>query len=81
MVACNVYLNDGDAVSCDAKMVNELKRKGQMVYLCELCGFGYEDMETAEQCEQYCDIHGGCSLEITRKAVYKPAVRVMSISA
>ncbi len=58
-------------------MVDELKRKGETVYTCELCGFGYEDLETAERCEQYCDIHGTCSIEITQKAIYKPSVRVM----
>jgi len=60
-------------------MVNELMRKGETIYLCELCGFGYKDLNTAEQCEQYCDTHGSCSLEITRKAAYKPSVRVMPV--
>ena len=62
------------------KMVNELRKKGQTVYLCEACGFGYEDLDTAERCEQYCDTHGSCSLEITQKVIYKPSVRVMSVA-
>jgi len=62
-------------------MVDELKRKNEIVYLCELCGFGYRDLETAEKCEQYCDTHGSCSPEITQKAIYKPAIRVMPIAA
>lgn len=62
-------------------MVNELRRKSETVYTCELCGFGYKDLETAEHCEQYCDMHGSCSIEITHKAIYKPSVRVMSIAA
>jgi hypothetical protein len=62
-------------------MVSEVQRKGDTVYLCEFCGFGYADLETAEQCEEYCDTHGSCSLEITKKAIYKPTVRVMSITA
>jgi hypothetical protein len=61
-------------------MVDELKRKNETVYLCELCGFGYSDLDTAEKCEQYCDTHGSCSLQITQKAIYKPAVRVMSVA-
>lgn len=62
-------------------MVDKFKSKSEIVYLCELCGFGYKDLETAETCEQYCDTHGSCSLEITRQAIYKPTVRVMSVTA
>lgn len=62
-------------------MVNEFRKKGQIVYLCEACGFGYKDLENAERCEQYCDTHGSCSLEIMQKAIYKPSVRVMSVAA
>jgi len=62
-------------------MVSEMQRKGETVYLCEFCGFGYVDLETAEQCDEYCDTHSSCSLEITKKAIYKPTVRVMSVTA
>jgi hypothetical protein len=32
-------------------LVDELlSKKGQTVYLCELCRFGYPDLETAERC-------------------------------
>ena len=61
-----------------SKMVNELIKKGLAVYQCELCGFGYADIDTAERCEEYCDTHGTFSLDITHKAIYKPQVRVMS---
>jgi hypothetical protein len=59
-------------------MVNELESKAGTVFQCELCGFGYKDLDTAERCEEYCDAHGSCSLEITKKAIHKPNVRVMS---
>ncbi len=62
-------------------MVDELKRRDVTVYVCELCGFGYEDVDTAERCEQYCNTHGVSSPEITRKAAYKPHVRVISAIA
>jgi hypothetical protein len=62
-------------------MVSELERKDKIVYQCEICGFGYKDIDTAEKCEQYCDTHGSCSAEITIRAVYKPPVRVMSVAA
>lgn len=62
-------------------MVNELKRKGETIFLCELCGFGYRDLETAERCEQYCYTHSSCSPKITQKAVYKPRSQVLSVAA
>ncbi len=43
-----------------------------MVYLCEICSFGYADRETARSCENFCRTHNSCSFEITKKAVYKP---------
>ncbi len=61
------------------QMVREHMRRGKTVYLCEICRLGYRDLETAERCEQHCYSHASCSLEITRKAVYKPSVQVMSI--
>lgn len=42
------------------------------IYRCEECGFGYADLKTAEECQQYCFSHESCSLEITRKAIAKP---------
>ncbi len=49
-----------------------LKRGGGTVFLCETCGFGYNDPETAVRCESFCEKHNSCSVEITRKAVYRP---------
>ena len=62
-------------------MVNEVRSKGETVYECELCGFGYGDLETAERCEQYCYSHGRPSQQITRRAVRKPPVRLDPIPA
>ena len=58
-------------------MVKEFKRKDETVYQCELCDMGYSEIDTAESCEEYCDTHGSCSLEITRKAVYRPPIQFM----
>ena len=66
---------------CVWKMVNELIWKGHTIYQCELCDFGYGDLETAERCEQYCYSHGKPSLKITRNAIRKPRVRVDPIAA
>ena len=62
-------------------MVDEMHRKGSSVYLCELCGYGYKSLETAEQCEEYCDTHETYSPDIHELAVIKPAVRVMRLTA
>jgi len=52
----------------------EFNDKGLNVYQCEICELGYAELKTAEQCEEYCNAHGSCSLEITRKAIYRPPV-------
>jgi hypothetical protein len=59
-------------------MVNEFEGKVGAVFQCEVCGLGYKDLDTAERCEEYCNAHGSCSLEITKKAIYKPNVSVTS---
>jgi hypothetical protein len=62
-------------------MVNEVRLRGQAVYECELCGFGYRDLETAERCEDYCYVHATSSPRITRNAIRKPSVEVNPIVA
>jgi hypothetical protein len=53
-------------------VVREKKVGDQTLFLCEICGFGYLDRQTAEQCEDWCRETGTCSLEINKKAVYFP---------
>ena len=54
-------------------MVSEKKIGNKTVYLCDICGLGYADRKTAQQCEDYCRAHpGSCSAEISQKAVYLP---------
>jgi hypothetical protein len=57
-------------------MVSESVRKGRPIYLCEICEFGYSDLETAERCEQYCYTHGRRSVAIEKKAVYRPKIEL-----
>ena len=64
-----------------AKTVNEVRRKKQIIYECELCGFGYSEPETAEHCEQYCYSHGKTSSKIARKAIRKPILLAEPIHA
>lgn len=53
-------------------MVTEREHGGETVFLCDICGLGYADRETARECEDYCKAHNSCSIEITEKAVYHP---------
>lgn len=55
-------------------MVRKVKLDEREVYICEVCGFGYEDEKIAETCQRHCLTHKACSLEITSKAVYFPSV-------
>ena len=50
------------------------KRIGEKtVFLCDICGLGYSERKTAQNCEDYCRSHSGsCSAEISKKAVYTP---------
>jgi hypothetical protein len=58
-------------------VVSEVKKASEIVFLCELCGFGYRDLETAERCEQYCYTHSRTSVALARKAVHKPQRQVV----
>jgi len=62
-------------------MVDELRKKGGIVYICELCGFGYRTLDTAEQCEEHCDLHGSYSPEIHKLAISKPKVFLVPLAA
>ncbi len=53
-------------------MVKEVKLDSKTVFLCEECGLGYEDRDTAQRCEDWCRRTRSCSLKITKKAVYFP---------
>ncbi len=58
-------------------MVTEVTLGNQLVYQCDLCGFGYEQLETAEGCEEHCTTKGFTSSGIARKAVIVPRVQVI----
>ena len=58
-------------------MVSEKKVGDKTVFLCDICGLGYADKKTAQDCEDYCRAHlGSCSAEISEKAVYSPDVPI-----
>jgi len=53
-------------------LVQKSNHDGKPIYKCDICGLGYLDEITANQCEAHCRTHDSCSLLVTRKAVYKP---------
>jgi hypothetical protein len=61
-------------------MVKKKTVEGRTVYLCEICGLGYADKKTAQDCEDWCRTHpGNCSLEISKKAIYSPDIGFMEL--
>lgn len=53
-------------------MVRKIKRDGETLYACEVCGFIYKEKLWAEKCQDYCTKNNACSLEITSHAVEVP---------
>lgn len=58
-------------------MVMQSKKNDRAVYQCEFCDMGYADLNPAQRCEEWCSTHDSCSLEVTRKAIYKPTLDFM----
>ncbi len=50
-------------------MVKKVKRKGEVLYVCEVCGLAYEEKKWAEKCQEWCQEHESCNLEIIEHAV------------
>ena len=42
------------------------------VYLCSVCGFGYDNHITAKECKNWCKTHKTCNLKLTKKAIKTP---------
>ncbi len=53
-------------------MVNNFEKAGKKIFACGICGFGYTEKSTAEECENWCSKNTSCNLMITKKAVYIP---------
>ena len=50
-------------------MIKEVKRNNQTVYACEACAFAYEEREWAEKCQEWCQKHQSCNIEIMANAI------------
>jgi len=49
--------------------VKETTKNGKTLYVCEACGFAYEEREWAEKCQEWCQEHHSCNIEIMAHAV------------
>jgi len=59
-------------------MVSEKNVGNRTVFLCDICGLGYAERQTAQDCEDYCRTHHvSCSAEISAKAVYVPGAPIL----
>lgn len=38
-------------------------------YACEICKFAYSDKKLAEKCQDWCNKHKSCNLEITNFSI------------
>lgn len=50
-------------------MVKELHKDNKTLYICEECGFAYEQKEWAQKCQEWDEEHQTCNLEIIEHAV------------
>ena len=57
----------------EKQLVHIEKKSNIHYYVCDHCGFGYLDNETAKECERYCKSYGISSFVLTKKAVLMPA--------
>ena len=59
-------------------MVTKKTIDGETVFVCDICGLGYLDAETAQKCEDWCGKNPEtCNLQISQKAVYSPDIGLM----
>lgn len=59
-------------------LVTKKKTGNKTIFLCDICGLGYADRATAQECEDYCRAHkDSCNAEISKKAVYLPGAPIL----
>ncbi len=50
-------------------MVEEVSHNDKIYYQCEACRYYYKTKKLAQECEDFCNKHKSCSLEITKYSV------------
>lgn len=60
----SAYIKSGKVTN-----MKKTKIKSKVCYACEVCGFAYEDEDSAKECEQWCNTYHNCNMELAKKAV------------
>ena len=47
----------------------KVRKEKKTLYVCEECGFAYEQKKWAEKCQRWCHKHQSCNLEIMQHGV------------
>ncbi len=50
-------------------MVKKVKKNDEVLYVCEVCGLAYAEKKWAEKCQEWCQQHQSCNLEIIQHSV------------
>jgi hypothetical protein len=50
-------------------MVKKIENNKKEFYVCEACDFAYEDQATAKKCEDWCNEHHSCNMDIIQDGV------------
>ncbi len=50
-------------------MVKQINKNNKELWICKVCNFAYKEKKLAQKCEDFCNKHHQCSLEITKYAV------------
>jgi len=50
-------------------MEKEIKINDKKYFQCEICKFAYKEKEITEKCQNWCEEHNSCNLDITKHAV------------
>ena len=50
-------------------MVKRINKGRKQYFMCEACQFAYAAGSLAQKCENWCNKHHSCNIEITKNAV------------
>ena len=50
-------------------MTKEENFEGKIVYKCEKCGWIYKTKNLAKKCEEWCNEHKSCNMDITKHSI------------
>ena len=51
------------------RITKEEFKNSKKYFICEECGFAYNEKDWADKCENWCKEHKSCNIDITKHAV------------